>query len=335
MKTRRRISLLLLIAALVVLCSGPAFAQFRLDKRFHPPVAIEEPVDSPEAARDAMVQTLISIEQAMGLSSEASQGIDDLDATMVNELFSPMKNRQEFINAAANVRNWILEAGPATGENGTRSTDSFPFSPNYPTGASYQVALLFGLVDSPDDRCGGPDFDNYEAFFDGVNETMRLADAACLVAGCDPTGIGCGIACGAVEVTKQAFLTAAIPLNACKAHGEGVDSAEIEAGFENSVRILSDIGDQKSALDDLAAALAAHDANIDGDLMAHDAALAAHDANIDGDLADHDARIAAQVSLHDADIKALLANILANQAEIIKLLKTPEGRRPGWNKEGY
>jgi len=34
-------------------------------------------------------------------------------------------------------------------------------------------------------------------------------------------------------------------------------------------------------------------------------------------------------------IKDTLNTILANQAEIIKLLKTPEGKRPGWNKEGY
>jgi hypothetical protein len=34
-------------------------------------------------------------------------------------------------------------------------------------------------------------------------------------------------------------------------------------------------------------------------------------------------------------IKDKLNTILANQAEIIKLLKTPEGKRPGWNKDGY
>ena len=38
---------------------------------------------------------------------------------------------------------------------------------------------------------------------------------------------------------------------------------------------------------------------------------------------------------HDSDIKALLGQIIANQMEIIKLLKTPEGRRPGWNTDGY
>jgi len=38
---------------------------------------------------------------------------------------------------------------------------------------------------------------------------------------------------------------------------------------------------------------------------------------------------------HDTDIKELLSEIAANQREIIKLLKTPQGQRPGWNMEGY
>lgn len=38
---------------------------------------------------------------------------------------------------------------------------------------------------------------------------------------------------------------------------------------------------------------------------------------------------------HDTDIKTLLSEIAGNQKEIIKLLKTPQGNRPGWNKEGY
>ncbi len=38
---------------------------------------------------------------------------------------------------------------------------------------------------------------------------------------------------------------------------------------------------------------------------------------------------------HDTDIKALLSVIAENQREIIKLLKTPQGNRPGWNVDGY
>ena len=37
------------------------------------------------------------------------------------------------------------------------------------------------------------------------------------------------------------------------------------------------------------------------------------------------------LATHDTDIKSLLSEIAANQREIIKLLKTPQGKRPGWN----
>ena len=42
-----------------------------------------------------------------------------------------------------------------------------------------------------------------------------------------------------------------------------------------------------------------------------------------------------RLGTHDADMKAVLEKILANQAEIIKLLLTPEGKRPGFGKGGY
>ena len=41
------------------------------------------------------------------------------------------------------------------------------------------------------------------------------------------------------------------------------------------------------------------------------------------------------LATHDTDIKSLLSEIAANQREIIKLLKTPQGKRPGWNVDGY
>jgi hypothetical protein len=53
--------------------------------------------------------------------------------------------------------------------------------------------------------------------------------------------------------------------------------------------------------------------------------------HIHGDLKTHDDYLVQ----HDTDIKALLFEIAENQREIIKLLKTPQGNRPGWNKEGY
>lgn len=43
----------------------------------------------------------------------------------------------------------------------------------------------------------------------------------------------------------------------------------------------------------------------------------------------------AALDQHDADVKAGQDELKAGQEEIIKLLKTPEGKRPGFNKDGY
>ncbi len=86
-------------------------------------------------------------------------------------------------------------------------------------------------------------------------------------------------------------------------------------------------------------------ANVDADLASHDAdiklQLTTHDTNIDVDLAAHDTTIKAQLAQHDADIKDRLGEIqgtvdenqrllvisMARQAEILRLLITPSGKR--------
>lgn len=52
-------------------------------------------------------------------------------------------------------------------------------------------------------------------------------------------------------------------------------------------------------------------------------------------LNEHDTDIKAQVNQHDIDIKARLAVIEGQLDLVLKLLVTPEGRRPGWNKQVY
>ena len=104
-------------------------------------------------------------------------------------------------------------------------------------------------------------------------------------------------------------------------------------------------GDLASHDTDIKLQITTHDTNIDVDLAAHDTNidgdLVAHDANIDGDLIAHDTTIKAQLATHDADIKARLGEIqgtvdenqrllvisMARQAEILRLLITPSGKR--------
>lgn len=281
---------LFVFSLLVGLCSGPVIAD-------------EKSTYSADEVRQAMVNALAGIEQAAGLLPEASLAISELDDEVVEILFSSMPNQDEFMAASReivsrveNARASIAAGQPGILKRQLRSvrglTGTSPFPPNYPGGISYETILLLGLVDSPDDRCGGPGYEAYEAALAGAEAAMAIGDAACEVAGCDPIVVFCLSTCGAVETVGLGVLTARVPIDACAAHGGGVDSAEIEAGYENGVSIL-------------------------------------------GDLAAHDVRITDQLSAHDADIKALLTNILANQVEIIKLLKTPQGRRPGWGVEGY
>ncbi len=296
------------LSLLMVLGSVPAMAQK------------VETYSAAEVHR-AMFDAISSIEEAAGMEPRASWAIAEMSDESVEMLFSSIANKERFVSAAQHVVERVEAARvELRGNNRPGQSDgsdpwltlasTAPFTPDYPASSdlAYTVALGLGLVSSPDDRCGGETFDYYVDVLDVAEETMAIGDAACTVAACEITGAACFVACGLVEAVKLAVLAAGVPLRACETHGANVDSAEIEAGYENTVGILLD--------------LAAHDLNIDGD-------LAAHDANIDGDLAAHDARILARL---DA-LEAMMTDVLANQAEIIKLLKTPHGRREGWNKQ--
>lgn len=58
-------------------------------------------------------------------------------------------------------------------------------------------------------------------------------------------------------------------------------------------------------------------------------------ADIFNSLNEHDTDIKAQVNQHDIDIKARLAVIEGKVDLALKLLVTPEGRRPGWNQQVF
>ena len=296
-----------------------------------PPVLAQEvELFSPYDLKQAMVDVLAGIEAVTGQAPKASQGMAGLSDEFYQDLYSSMTSREQF----------IVSAREATAMMDTAGTEWLKaFTPNYPGGYPWAWLMLFGLIDSKDDRCTGEGLEIYESALYGALQAVAIAEAACSVAGCDPTGIFvCLPVCGATEIVKLAVLTLKQPIDWCAAHGAGVDSAEIEAVYENSLLILDEA-------DALAAALAAHDANIDGDLAAHDANidgdLATHHANISSQLATHDADLKLQLATHDADIKALLANIqgtvdenqrlikvfMSRQLEVLRLLITPNGQR--------
>lgn len=236
--TKSFIALLLLIT----FCSGSVIAQ-------------ENNSPDAEDLRWAMWTAIASIEEAAGLDPEASQAISEIDEEYVETIFSSMANKEEFIASTQQVVERIESAKAAMAKAQAAaqeplmlpmlsSTSTTPFPPNYPNvGIDFSVAYALGLVDSVDDRCSGEALEEYEAVLAGAEAALAIGDAACQVAGCDPTGIVCASVCGAVEAVKLAVLAAKVPLDACAAHGNAVDSAEIEAGYENTVKTLNNLAE--------------------------------------------------------------------------------------------
>jgi len=253
----------------------------------------------PEEVQRAMSSLLFEIEEAAGIEHKASKAIRDLNEEGKEALYDSVGNKEKFVNSAYRALERIESAKEAPVEDALQVPDVMlapspttpPYTPNYPPtySAAYNIALALGLTSSNQDRCDGVRLEIFEDVLYAAERVADVGDAACSVAGCDPTGIGCAIVCGLVEGYKLVVITAKIPIDACDKHTEGVNAAEIEAGYENSVGILND----------LATAL----------------------GNQDEILGNQD------------EILENQGDVLENQDEIIKLLKTPQGKRPGWNKQ--
>ena len=172
---------------------------------------------------------------------------------------------------------------------------------------------------------------------------------------CEFVVLGFNVAplCVVTEVVAAIAVGIDENMSLCNEH---IGAAEVSATWAGIKTVHSNVQHVHDDLVDVESALSLHDTNIDADLAAHDANidadLIAHDTNIDGDLvqhdsdiksqlATHDATIKAQLASHDADIKARLGEIqgtvdenqrlivisMARQAEILRLLITPSGKR--------
>ena len=157
-------------------------------------------------------------------------------------------------------------------------------------------------------------------------------------------------ACIPAGVANAAVVANEIVLAQCGFQTALVDSAEIEAAFENSVELIGTvnnvdviINDETNFTDD--AELAAHDSDIRSDVATHDtdikAVVSTHDTHINNVVNLHDTDIKTALATHDGDVKALLATLqagvdangarldllLERQLEVVRLLHTPQGRR--------
>lgn len=315
------------------------------------PAMAQNGAQTPLEMKRVMYNLLYQIEQATGLEHRASSAINNLDEDGRQLLFDSISDKKQFTKSARAAMRGIDTAQAPTGEAVPKLESGLSYSPDYPVTAAYLFAQALGLTSSPDQRCGGDGLENYRSFLTGFEEGFYAAEALCVVAGCDPTGIVCATACIPFETVGVALHYAKLPIAACEVHEGNVNAAEIEAGFENTVSLLTDVDALATDLDGLETRLANHNNlliyhddrlyNHDNRLTAHDNRLVSHDNHLtahDGNLAAHDSHLAdheIQLGTHDADIKALLTTVLGNQQEVIKLLKTPQGKRPGWRKEGY
>jgi hypothetical protein len=310
---------------------------------------------SPGEFRERMVDWALVSEQANRTGENLAVKIESLSDEQIESWISLMDDPEAFMASTERVANRLQEQGAGrlytpVVEAPTTLTTPFPllttpFPPDYPPGSGpYKDTIIdaiaaFGIGGaSSTNRCDAADWGDFIGVWWPLNKAIDTLDGACVVAGCDPTGVLCLVACGILETAKVALKVAAVPLEACDIHQGAIDGAEIEATYENTLGLVGDVSQ-------VHADLAAHDTNIDGDLIAHDANidadLIAHDANIDADLIAHDANIDADLVQHDTDIKALLADLqgavdenqrlikisMSRQLEVMRLLITPSGRR--------
>jgi hypothetical protein len=177
-----------------------------------------------------------------------------------------------------------------------------------------------------------------------------MAEQAC---GQDVLGVNVSLACLVTDIAYFVAKGADENQSLCNEH---MGAAEISATWTGLKTVHSNV---QHVHDDLA--------NVDGDLASHDTAiklqisthdtdintqLSTHDTDIKSQVTTHDAEIKSQVAIHDTDLKFLLAAhdadikarlgeiqgtvdenqrllviSMARQAEILRLLITPSGRR--------
>lgn len=247
------------------------------------------------------------------------------------------------------------------------------FAPAYPSGGNYNTwtATMPGLgllIDSPDigtetgtalndERCDA----NAEAgTLIALSTLSAVAIAADTVCNSTPSPFE-PAACIPAGVANAAVLATEIVLWQCGYQTALVDSAEIEAAFENTVQLIGTVNhvdvmihdetnftdDSELAVhdDDIKTGLATHDTDVKTAVLVHDtdikSGLATHDAEIKSAVLIHDTDIKSALATHDSDVKALLANVqagvnangarldllLERQLEVVRLLHTPQGMR--------
>ncbi len=168
--------------------------------------------------------------------------------------------------------------------------------------------------------------------------------------GCEQVAVAAGFGgntSAACIVTDAVYIAAKEAHNIISFCDAEVDEAQLEATFlrtEDLFNLGHEISDELANHDmSMQSLISDHDADIKADISQHDAdikaSLTQQGIDIINRINEHDNDIKQALSLHDMDIKNMLNQVIANQGqilinqeEIIQLLKTPSGRRDGWNR---
>jgi hypothetical protein len=197
------------------------------------------------------------------------------------------------------------------------------FEPRYPdlsTSGSYWLyiypSIYLFLPDGDeagfqDDRCN----EHAEAIARGAHIVAHgLAIAAQVTCDASPDIVSIGT-CALSGTAWGVDFAAEEILVACEVQTGNVDSAEIEAAYENTRTILDEANYMSTILDD--------ETN-----FTDDDELAAHESAIKNTMSSQHRALNKKLT----EIKNQLDQQQAQLDEIIRLLNTPQGKRPSWNK---
>lgn len=334
MKSRSRLfTLISLVAMLTMLCAWPAAAS---------PASPISPVDFREhftaylAWLDANTAQTLRAPGEGGTSLGLAQQVQAMNEEEFQALYDAFADPDAFVAIMEQVMAGVAAAPTAAAIAGPQSLAATAlFPPEYPSGSTYAawVATLPGLGLLAD-WDGDGSLANERCSFDGeagIGIAAGTLEAAAIVGdvACNMIVVILGEgtnapACIAAGVLHEAVLANAIVGEQCSSQDGNVDSAEIEACYENSKIIAGQV-------DALSAQLATHDSDMKGRLATHDTdmkgRLATHDTDIKNALSTHDTDIKNALATHDTDMKAALqahhdaviALLNANQAQNLKI----------------
>lgn len=209
--------------------------------------------------KKVLYELLVSMEMVAGIEPKASSEVLQSSDEEIEALFGLIRDKEGFFAAAKRIRDYI-ESGstPILDDSSVvqeklpaspQALGSEPFPPDYPSNSGlYNDKIvaelkLYGLLSSAQERCNSTALSDYWSIWWEAYSAATIGDFVCNVAGCDPTGIACGIICGISNTAMGAVFVAQRPVDLCNFHDANIDSAELQAGFENSVSIINNLNE--------------------------------------------------------------------------------------------